>query len=219
MTAPPLRVMIADDHPIVREGLRAVLAALPDFELVGTTASGQEAVSTAASCRPDVIVMDLHMPELDGVAATRAVLAEHPEVAVLILTMYDDDEMLVAALKAGARGYVLTGASDADIAQALRTVAAGGAVFGTGVADLVLGRLMGRAARSPFPQLTPRELEILALLAAGRGNQDVAQRLYLSPKTVRNHVANILAKLDVPDRAQAIAAARDAGLGQPDVES
>lgn len=218
MTAPPLRVMIADDHPIVREGLRAVLAALADFELVGTAASGQEAVSAAASCRPDVIVMDLHMPELDGVQATRAVLAKHPEVAVLILTMYDDDEMLVAALKAGARGYLLKGASHTDIAQALRTVATGGAVFGTGVADLVLGRLMGRAVLAPFPQLTPRELEILQLLAGGCGNQDIAHRLYLSPKTVRNHVANILAKLDAPDRAQAIAAAREAGLGHPHTE-
>ncbi len=220
MTSSPLRVLIADDHPIVREGLRAVLAALADFELVGAAASGREAVSAAAECRPDVIVMDLHMPELDGVQATRAVLAEHPEVAVLILTMYDDDEMLVAALQAGARGYLLKGASHTDIAQALRTVATGGAVFGTGVANLVLDRLMGRAAaQAPFPQLTPRELEILGLLAAGSGNQDVARRLYLSPKTVRNHVSNILAKLGVADRAQAIAAARDAGLGPPAVGS
>ncbi|MGI9001802.1 MAG: response regulator [Pseudonocardia sp.] len=220
MTSSPLRVLIADDHPIVREGLRAVLAALADFELVGTAASGREAVSAAAECRPDVIVMDLHMPELDGVQATSAVLADHPEVAVLILTMYDDDEMLVAALQAGARGYLLKGASHTDIAQALRTVATGGAVFGTGVANLVLDRLMGRAAaQAPFPQLTPRELEILGLLAAGSGNQDVARRLYLSPKTVRNHVSNILAKLGVADRAQAIAAARAAGLGPPAVGS
>jgi DNA-binding NarL/FixJ family response regulator len=214
-TKAPRRVLIADDHPIVREGLRAVLAALPDFELVGTAASGREAVDIAADCQPDVIVMDLHMPELDGVQATRVVLGAQPDVAVLILTMYDDDEMLVAALTAGARGYLLKGASHGDIAHALRSVAAGSAVFGTGVAELVLGHITGRAAPPPaFPQLTPRELEILDLLAAGCGNQEVAGKLYLSPKTVRNHVANVLAKLGVADRSQAIAAAREAGLGR-----
>ncbi len=123
MTSAPLRVLIADDHPIVREGLRAVLAALPDFELVGAAASGREAVDLAARCRPDVIVMDLHMPELDGVAATRQVLAARPQVAVLILTMYDDDEMLAGALGAGARGYLLKGTSHDDIAHALRSAA------------------------------------------------------------------------------------------------
>lgn len=133
-------------------------------------------------------------------------------MAVLVLTMYDDDEMLRAALKAGARGYLLKGAGHSDIAQALRSIVTGGAVFGAGVADQVLDRLAGRAATNPFPQLTQRELEILELLAQGCGNQDIARRLHLSPKTVRNHVANILAKLDVPDRAQAIAIAREAGL-------
>ena len=210
----PLRVLIADDHPIVREGLRAVLSTVPGFELVGTAATGQEALAVAAATGPDVVVMDLHMPELDGVAATRALLAEQPTVAVLILTMYDDDEMLVAALRAGARGYLLKGASHTDIAQALRAVAAGGAVFGSGIADLVLGHISGRPADTPFPELTPREREILGLLADGRGNQDVARRLYLSPKTVRNHIANILAKIGAPDRAQAIAMARSAGLGE-----
>jgi DNA-binding NarL/FixJ family response regulator len=214
MIPPPLRVMIADDHPIVREGLRAVLAALPDFDLVGSAASGREAVDLAAQCRPDVIVMDLHMPELDGAAATRQVLAARPEVAVLILTMFDDDEMLVGALGAGARGYLLKGASHGDIAHALRSVSAGSATFGTGVAELVLGHIAGGDAPAPaFPQLTPRELEVLALLAVGRGNQEIARRLDLSPKTVRNHVANILAKLGVPDRAGAIARGREAGLG------
>lgn len=214
MTAIPIRVMIADDHPIVREGLRAVLAALPDFELIATAASGEEAVSAGTAQHPDVVVMDLHMPDLDGIQATKQLLAVHPDIAVLVLTMYDDDEMLLAALKAGARGYLLKGASHADIAQALRSIVAGGAVFGTGVANQVLGRLAGRAAANPFPQLTRRELEILELLAQGCGNQDIARRLYVSAKTVRNHVANVLVKLEVPDRAQAIAVAREAGLGR-----
>jgi DNA-binding NarL/FixJ family response regulator len=212
MTA-PLRVIIADDHPIVREGLRAVVAALPDFELVGVAATGQEVLDAAATGRPDVVVMDLHMPELDGVAATRALLAEQPAVAVLVLTMFDDEEMLGAALRAGARGYLLKGASHTDIAQALRAVAAGGAVFGSGVANMVLGRLTGGPVRETFPELTTREREILGLLAGGAGNQDIARKLYLSPKTVRNHVANVLAKIGAADRAQAIAAARAAGLG------
>jgi DNA-binding NarL/FixJ family response regulator len=210
----PLRVLVADDHPIVREGLRAVLGVLKEFELVGTAATGQEAVEVAAACRPDVVVMDLHMPDLNGVEATRALLATQPDVAVLILTMFDDDDMLVAALKSGARGYLLKGASHTDIVQALQTVARGGAVFGAGPADRLLNHLTGRNA-VPFPALTTREREILGMLAAGGGNQDVARTLFLSPKTVRNHVANILAKLDVPDRAQAIAMARSAGLGDP----
>ena len=212
MTTTPVRVLIADDHPIVREGLRAVLASLPDFELVATAATGSDAVAAATTSHPDLVVMDLHMPDLDGVQATKQLLAAYPDIAVLVLTMYNDDEMLLAALKAGARGYLLKGASHSELAQALRSIVTGGAVFGTGVADHVLDRLAGRATPNPFPQLTRRELEILELLAQGRGNQDVARRLHLSPKTVRNHVANILAKLEVPDRAQAIAIAREAGL-------
>jgi len=214
MISTPIRVVVADDHPIVREGLRAVLSALADFELVGTAASGTEAVSVVAAVQPDVVVMDLHMPDVDGVQATRHILAAQPDVAVLVLTMYDDDEMILAALKAGARGYLLKGASHNDIARALRAVAGGEAVFGRGIADHILARLTGHMTTTRlFPQLSTRELEILELLAQGSGNQDIARRLYLSPKTVRNHIANILAKLDVPDRAQAIATAREAGLG------
>lgn len=213
MTTSPVKVIIADDHPIVREGLRAVLATLPDFELVATAATGSDAVAAAATHHPDVVVMDLYMPDLDGVQATSQLLAAYPQVAVLVLTMYDDDEMLLSALRAGARGYLLKGASHCDIAQALRSIVTGGAVFGAGVADQVLSRLAGHAAHNPFPQLTRRELEILELLAQGCGNHDIARRLHLSPKTVRNHVANILAKLELPDRAQAIATAREAGLG------
>ena len=215
MTGPP-KVLIVDDHPIVREGLRAVLATMPDFQLAGSVENGMQAVAAAAADPPDVVVMDLHMADLDGVTATRQILAAHPHAAVLVLTMYDDDEMLTAALRAGARGYLLKGASHTDIAQALRAVAAGQAVFGSDVADRILDRLRGRARpEQVFPQLTNREREILQLLAEGLGTQRIAARLYLSPKTIRNHVANLLAKLDLPDRAQAIAAAREAGLGKP----
>lgn len=214
MSSRPLKVVIADDHPIVREGLRAVVATLPDFELTASAATGIEAVTVVAGDPPDIVVMDLHMPELDGVAATRQIVTDHPQVAVLVLTMYEDDDTLLAALNAGARGYLLKGASHAEIARALRAVAAGEAVFGSGIAEHVLARLTGRVpAIEVFPQLTRRELEILELLANGCGSQEIARRLYLSPKTVRNHVANILTKLDVPDRAQAIAAAKQAGLG------
>ncbi|HLL65714.1 MAG TPA: response regulator transcription factor [Micromonosporaceae bacterium] len=214
MSTEPLRVLVADDHPIVREGLRAVLATVPAFVLSGVAASGTEAVALAAADPPDVVIMDLHMPDLDGVAATRQILAAHPRAAVLVLTMYDNDDMLVAALSAGARGYLLKGASHTDIVRALHAVAAGEAVFGSGVADQLLRRVAGRApVVEPFPLLTQREREVLTLLAQGLGTQHIAARLYLSPKTVRNHVASILAKLDLPDRAQVIAAARRAGLG------
>jgi DNA-binding NarL/FixJ family response regulator len=196
------------------EGLRGVLATMPDFELTASASTGTEAVHAAAADPPDVVIMDLHMPDLDGGTATRQILAANPNIAVLVLTMYENDEMLVSALQAGARGYLLKGASHTDIARALRAIAAGEAVFGSGIADRVLERLNDRTrASEPFPQLTRRELEILQLLARGNGTQHIAQQLYLSPKTVRNHVANILAKLDLPDRSQAIAAAREAGLG------
>lgn len=208
-------VLIADDHPIVREGLRAILAVLPDFELVGEATNGAEAVAIAEATKPDIVVMDLHMPELDGVEATRRLVAAQPGIAVVVLTMHDDDGMLISALQAGARGYLLKGAGHEEITQALRSVVAGGAAFGAGVADNVLLRLSGRTEpKAVFPQLTSRELEVLGLLARGTGNQDIARQLWLSAKTVRNHVANIVAKLEVSDRFEAIVLARDAGLGR-----
>jgi DNA-binding NarL/FixJ family response regulator len=214
MTATPLKVVVADDHPMIREGLRSVLRALPDFELAGEAGTGEEAVAAATATQPDLVIMDLHMPDLDGVQATTRILAARPHVGVLVLTMYDDDQMLVAALKAGARGYLLKGANHDEIARALRSVAAGEAVFGKGVAQHVLDRLSGHGmATKPFPQLTERELEVLDLLAQGLGTEQIARKLFLSPKTIRNHIANILAKLDVRDRAQAIALAWEAGLG------
>jgi len=211
VTPAPWRVLIADDHPIVREGLRAVMGVLPDFELVGEATTGSEAVRIAQTSRPDIVVMDLNMPELDGVEATRQLVAANPDIAVLVLTMHDDDGMLVAALRAGARGYLLKGADQTELAQAMRAVIGGGAAFGPGIADLVLLRLAGKVSpTAAFPQLTRRELEVLTLLAEGVGNQDIARRLWLSP----NHVANIVAKLGVTDRFQAIVLARDAGVGR-----
>lgn len=213
----PYKVVVADDHPMIREGLRAVLATLPDFELVAQAGTGNEAIDAVAATEADIVIMDLHMPDVDGAEATRRILARHPAVKVLVLTMFDNDEMLVSGLRAGARGYLVKGANHAEIAGALRSVAAGEAVFGKGVADQVLDRLTGRATGArPFPQLTAREFEILDLLANGLGTRDIARKLYLTDKTVRNYIASILAKLEVPDRAQAIVAAQRAGLGTQD---
>jgi DNA-binding NarL/FixJ family response regulator len=207
--------MIVDDHPIVVEGLTSLLGRIAHVELVAVASNGEEAVARAAESAPDLIIMDLRMPVMNGVDATRRILEDRPGVAVLVLTMYDDDELLDAALKAGARGYLLKGASQADIERAMEAVGGGEVVFGPGVADQVLARLKtGWAGVDPFPELTAREKEVLELLAQGLGNQQLARRLFISPKTVRNHVANILAKIGVPDRAQAIARAREIGLGQ-----
>jgi DNA-binding NarL/FixJ family response regulator len=215
MSGPPYRVLVADDHPIVREGLRAVVGTMPDFELVAAAENGRQAVDAARETAPDVVVMDLHMPELDGVSAIREILAERPEVAVVVLTMFENDESLLSAMAAGARGYLVKGAGHTDISLALRTAAAGGLVLGAAVARQAVARLTGEVTppQAPFPELTAREREVLDLLARGSGTHDIATRLYVSPKTVRNHVANILVKLQVPDRAQAIARARAAGLG------
>jgi DNA-binding NarL/FixJ family response regulator len=211
----PTRVLIADDHPIVVEGLRAVLSTLPDMTLVSAVATGREAIRVATAEHPDVVVMDLRMPDVTGIEATRQILARHPDVAVLVLTMYDDDEWLFAAVRAGARGYLVKGVPNDAIVRALRSVAAGEAVFGPTVAQRVLDYFTtgAPAAEEPLPELSDREREILTLLAAGHGTNDIARRLYLSPKTVRNHVSGILHKLHVTDRAQAIVLAREAGLG------
>jgi DNA-binding NarL/FixJ family response regulator len=213
----PYKVVAADDHPMIREGLRAVLATLPDFELVAEAGTGAEAIEAVAATNADIVIMDLHMPGIDGAEATRRILSRNPKVRILVLTMFDNDEMLVAGLRAGARGYLVKGANHAEIAGALRSVAAGEAVFGKGVADQVLDRLSGRVTHArPFPHLTAREYEILDLLASGLGTRDIARKVFLTDKTVRNYIAIILTKLEVPDRAQAIVAAQRAGLGVED---
>jgi DNA-binding NarL/FixJ family response regulator len=213
--AAPIRVLIADDHPVFRDGLASLLSTQPGVEIVATAADGAEAVALAMEHRPDVVVMDLQMPELTGIEATRRLTADLPDTRVLVLTMGEEDGTVLAAMRAGARGYLVKGAGQAEVKQAINTVHAGGLVFGAALALRIADLLSGAAApsTSAFPQLTERELEILDLVAAGRNNAQIAQELYLAPKTVRNNVSNILAKLQATDRADAIIRARDAGLG------
>jgi DNA-binding NarL/FixJ family response regulator len=193
-----IRVLIADDHPLFRDGLSALLTDGQDTELVGAATSGTEAVELARETQPDVVVMDLHMPGVNGIEATRRIVADSPHITVLVLTMFDDDDSIFSALRAGARGYLLKGADQEQIHAAML------AYFTSPVA----------APAPVFPQLTDREREVLDLVAQGRANPAIAVKLGLSQKTVRNHVSNILTKLQVADRAQAIVQARDAGLGQ-----
>lgn len=210
-----IRVAVADDHPIVRDGLRALFASLSDLELVAEATTGREAVRVAVTAAPDVIVMDLRMPDLDGVAATAEIAKLAPQVAVLVLTMFEDDESVYAAMRAGARGYLVKGASQEEISRAIAAVAGGGAVFGPAVAKRVIDYFAAPpAADVPFPDLTPRELEVLGLIAAGLSNAAIADRLGLAAKTVGNHISAIFAKLQVATRAEAIVRARDAGLGR-----
>lgn len=211
-----IRVLVADDHPVVRQGLVALLQSLGGFEVVAVASTGREAVREAVIQRPDVALLDLQMPDLDGFAAIRELSRAAPGVAVCVLTMHDDDDSLFTAMQAGARGYLLKGAEQEDIARAVRAVARGEVLFAPEVAGRVLGRLTrdDEPARSPFPQLTPRELEVLDLVATGLPTAAIAQRLGLSVKTVGNNVSAILGKLGLADRAHAAVVARDAGLGR-----
>lgn len=208
-----VRVLVADDHPIVRGGLIALLDTLDGVEVVGQAGTGREAVRAAVEHRPDVVVMDLRMPDLDGVEATRLIRDRLPGVAVLVLTMFDEDVLVEGALAAGARGYLLKGAAGAEIERAIRTVAAGDTVLSRSVAERVLGRV-GAAPAVHTLGLTPREREVLDLIARGLGNATIAARLHLSPKTVGNHISAIFTKLGVATRAEAIVRARETGLGQ-----
>jgi DNA-binding NarL/FixJ family response regulator len=213
-----LRVVVADDHPIFRDGLRMLLSSIPEFDVVGEAASGAEVVELAASLQPDVIVMDLHMPEMNGIEATRRAVSASPHVAVLVLTMYEDNDSVFAAMRAGAKGYLLKGADQAEIVRAIQAVASGEAIFGPAIAERVIRYFSASRVADPalpFPELTEREREVLGLIAQGQSNQAIAQRLVLSPKTVRNHVSNIFANLQVADRAEAIVRAREAGIGRP----
>jgi DNA-binding NarL/FixJ family response regulator len=212
---PPLRVVLADDHPVVRAGLAALLSSLAGVEVVGVATTGREAVREVVTHRPDVAVLDLQMPELDGFAATRELVRVAPDVPVLVLTMHEDDDSVFAAMRAGARGYLVKGAEQEEIERAIRGVAAGEAILGPGVAQRVLGFFSSPpASAEPFPELSAREREILDLLAAGLPNAAIATRLSVAPKTVANNVSAIFTKLQVADRAQAIVRARDAGLGR-----
>lgn len=212
-----IRILIADDHTLFRDGLRALFNSVPDTELVGEAATGDEVIAQAAALQPDVILMDIQMPGVNGIEATRRILHTSPHIGVIVVTMFEDDDSVFAAMRAGARGYVLKGADQEEMLRTIRAVARGEALFGPAIA----ARLMRffsqpRPAAPPqvFPELTEREREVLDLVAQGYNNSEIAGRLVLSLKTVRNHVSNIFSKLQVADRAEAIIRARDAGLGQ-----
>jgi DNA-binding NarL/FixJ family response regulator len=209
-----LGVLVADDHPLFRDGLRGLLSSVDDIDLLGEATTGEEAVALALELQPDVVVMDVQMPETNGIEATRRITADSPHVGVLVLTMFEDDDSVFAAMRAGARGYLLKGAAQDEILRAVRAVASGEAIFGPTVA-LRLMEFFASSDRPPevFPDLTEREREILEHVARGRSNLEIARQLFLSQKTVRNHVSNIFTKLHVADRAQAIVRAREAGLG------
>jgi DNA-binding NarL/FixJ family response regulator len=213
--AEPIRILLADDHASFRGGLVALLGTVPGIEVAGEATTGEEAVAQALGLQPDLVVMDLNMPGMDGIEATRRIVATSPHIAVLVLSMYEDDDQVFGALKAGARGYVLKGADRAELVRAIRSVSSGEAIFGPGVARRLMSYFAARpaVAAAIFPELTDREREILDMVARGLSNSEITQRLVLSPKTVRNHVSNIFSKLQVADRAQAIVLAREAGLG------
>ena len=210
-----VRIVLADDHPVVRGGLRALIGTIDGLELVGEAPDGEAAVREAQLLRPDVVLMDVRMPGLGGVEATRRIREAAPETAVLMLTMYDDDATVLTAMQAGARGYLLKGAEQGEIVGAIHAVVAGQVIFGPGIAGLVLDYFAAPPvpAAEPFPELTAREREILDLLASGRRTAAIAERLFLSPKTVSNHLTNVFAKLEVADRTEAIIRAREGGLG------
>lgn len=211
----PISVVLADDHPVVRGGLAALLSTLPGITVVAEAGTGADAVREVALARPDVVVMDLHMPEVDGVEATRRIVRDQPGTAVLVLTMFDEDTRIADALRAGARGYLLKVAEQGEIECAIRAVAAGEVIFSGAVAGRVLGRLTVDPPVSPeLVSLSAREREVLDLVASGVSNTTIADRLGLAPKTVGNHITSIFGKLGVATRGEAIVAARDAGLGR-----
>ncbi|MFF4615204.1 response regulator [Nonomuraea jabiensis] len=208
-----IRLILADDHPVFVSGLRALLEAEAGMTVLAVAATGADALRLAVEHRPDVAVLDVNMPGGDGLTVTARMRAAGLPTRSLILTMYDDDENVLAALRAGAHGYALKGAGPEEIVAAVRAVARGEAVFGAGVAARILAHFARVAAASPFPQLTEREHEVLGLVARGLDNTAIAQRLGVSGKTVRNYVSNVLTKLHVTDRSAAIVRAREAGLG------
>jgi DNA-binding NarL/FixJ family response regulator len=216
-----IRILIADDHALFREGLSALLLAIPDVEVVGEAANGDEAVAKTKELEPDVVLMDINMPDTNGVEATRTILKGHPQIGIIMVTMLEDDASVFAAMRAGARGYVLKGSNHAEMLQAIRAVASGQALFGPAIAARMMRFFESPPAvstpatpKEAFPELTEREREVLGLIAQGLNNNEIAQELVISPKTVRNHITSIFSKLQVADRAQAIIRAREAGLEQ-----
>ncbi len=217
MTEAPIRIVVADDHPVVRGGLVAVLRTTAGLEVVGEAADGDEAVRAALEHRPDVVLMDIRMPGMDGIEATRRIRERAPECRVLVLTMYDDDATVFTAMQAGAQGYLLKESEQTDIVRGVQAVVAGEAILGPRVAARILGYFADPprpvSAEYPFPELTDRERLVLDLLAQGRRTADIASELFLSPKTVSNHLTAIFAKLQVAGRGEAIVRAREHGLG------
>jgi DNA-binding NarL/FixJ family response regulator len=211
-----LRILVAEDHPLFRKGMVSLLSSVADFEVVGEAATGEEAVALAADLQPDVVLMDLQMPEVNGIEATRRILQESPNIRILVVTLFEDEDSVFMALRAGARGYVLKDADEEEMVHAIRAVGKGEAIFSPNVAERVLAYFaapMPASQPQVFPTLTDREREILNLIAQGHPNPSIAKQLHLSTKTVGNYVSNIFTKLQVADRAQAIIRAREAGLG------
>lgn len=211
-----IQILIADDHTLFRSGLRALFGSLPDMAVIGEAASGTEAIAQAEKLQPDVILMDIQMPGSNGIEATRQIIQTSPHIGIIVVTMFEDNDSVFAAMRAGARGYVLKGADQEEMVRAIRAVARGEALFG----PVIAARLQGffenskrQAPASAFPELTEREREVLELIAKGHNNADIGRKLTISIKTVRNHVSNIFSKLQVVDRAQAIIRAREAGMG------
>lgn len=216
MPKEPLRVLIADDHPLFRNGMRALLAADPDTEVVAEATTGEEAIELAASLQPDVILMDVQMPGMSGIEATRRILHTSPHIRILVVTMYEDDHSVFTAMRAGARGYLLKGANPDEVLRAIQAVGSGEAIFSPSIATRLIdffANLQPTALPQALPELTGREHEILTLIAQGLSNAAIARQLGLSGKTVSNYVSNIFSKLQVADRAQAMLRAWQAGLG------
>jgi DNA-binding NarL/FixJ family response regulator len=216
--AEPISLLVVDDHPLVREGVASLMARIEDIDIVGDASTGEEALTLVDNLQPDVILMDLHMPGMGGIEAIRTISRRHPEIGIIVLTMLDDDDSVFAAVKAGARGYILKDAERGSLLRAIRSVAHGEALLGGVIAARVLAHLSTPpSAPTPEPdpdiqQLTPRELEILTFIARGCRNAELAERLFISERTVGNHISNIFRKLQINDRSQAIIRARDAGL-------
>jgi len=214
------RVLIADDHTLFRSGLKGMLARAEGFEVVGEAKTGEGAVMKSAEVLPDIVLMDIQMPQMNGIEATRRVVESNPSIGVVMLTMFGDDDSVFAAMRAGARGYVLKGADAEEVLKVIRAVAAGEAHFGPEIARRLMGFFSAPKPAPPleaFPELTAREVEVLDLIARARTNAEIARQLYVSPKTVRNHISNIFTKLQIADRAQAIVRAREVGLGRDNV--